>query len=154
MYVFEFRNERTLTRWDLKYMKVMKYSFSILIVVFLFGCSSSEKNRESEDKKMKKAGISKNDKSYAPGTAEVKAEILDIDSSSSSLTARLQIIEVTGYGSAVSPIAPNAPLEVQFKKSEDLEGMGKGRQYRFLLEFVQNAGLSNSSPKWQIKQIK
>ena len=132
----------------------MKYSLFILIVVFLIGCSSSEKNSESEGKKMKKTDISKNDKGYAPGTAEVKAELLGIDSSSSSLTARLQVIEVIGYGSAVSPIAPNAPLEVGLKNSKFLEGMEKGKQYRFLIESIQNAGVSKSSNSWQIKQIK
>jgi hypothetical protein len=123
---------------------------SLISAALLFGCSPAEK--KDENTKVKKADHAK--ESYSPGTAEVKAEITQLDSSKGSNFATIKITEVIGYGSSTPPIAPDSELKVELKTLEKLRGYDKGSQIGLLLEFNQDAGNASSTKSWTVKRIK
>ena len=79
-----------------------------------FSCSSSEKTNEENNTSPNSL---KHSISIPPGTADIKAEIINCSGEQSNLICKIKILEVFSYGAEVSPLPPGIEIEVYIDKS-------------------------------------
>jgi hypothetical protein len=90
----------------MKFIAILLYGNLFFFLLFSGCCPSSKMNTHMIDKRMENKEY-KN--SIPPGTADIKAEIINV--SESGEICKLKIIEVLGYGSSVTPISPGTEIE-------------------------------------------
>ncbi len=87
---------------------------AILVALANFSCSSSEESKKENDAA---ADSLKYSISIPPGTADIKAEIINYTKEKENLICQLKIQEVFAYGASVSPLPPGTEIKLYISKN-------------------------------------
>jgi hypothetical protein len=95
--------------------KIIFFSvIAIFTAIFCISCSSSEgtdkENNVSPDSL-------KYSKSIPPGTADIKAEIIEYSKEKDDIVCKLKILEVFAYGSSISPLPRGTEIDSYVSKN-------------------------------------
>jgi hypothetical protein len=93
-------------------LKSLLYLISIPTLLFIISCSSSDETKENNETR----DSLKLSKSIPPGTADIKAEILDYKEINDDLIFRLKILEVTAYGASTPPLPVGTEIKAYVPK--------------------------------------
>ena len=117
----------------------------VFIGLFMISCASN-KNKKAPTKDS--AGLEL-PKQIDVGSVEVLLEFIELNDDK----ATVQVIEVLGYGSSTSRLAPNQSIEVSFHEmlTKRISIMDAGTEFEAVLA-MQSAGM-NSPSDWTITKI-
>jgi len=91
------------------YKIIVLFSGAVILVVLAnFSCSSSE---EIKDENKVERDSLKYLISIPPGTADIKAEIIDFSEEKEKYLCQIKILEVFEYGSSISPLPPGSEIK-------------------------------------------
>ena len=132
---------------------------SILLLLFIFvQCSNSKKSNE-EKSSVKSDEMSEPTPAPAPGTAQVLATVVSIDSTSNQPIITFDIKKIQGYGAG----APTLSEQTEIKATISTTNFNRYKKYLYqdktmqiTLSSMQNKtlqGLENEEAPWRLRSV-
>ena len=145
----------------------LNQAYLLLLFFLLFGaCSSFKKKRPALDEPHQndQQSAPEQEPSPAPGSAEVTAEILSLEETSSGYHCSLRIVTVHGYGASTPPLAEGtvidatataAALQEAIQEEGTRMKVAAGDSRRLVLRHQQRPNLPGTTPSpWRILFIR
>lgn len=138
-------------------LKGNSYILIVALCLTLISCTSTGKDSTLKPASSPKRPVSTTEKSLAPGTAKVTAEVLTRTEKERFYVCSFRIKTVHGYGSATPPLPPGTEIKVAISKTllekssrTPSEFLKNGNTLKMTLSYRENLLIKKALPSWRV----
>ena len=142
----------------IKFFFHTKLCFILLLLFIFVQCSNSKKSNEKKSS-VKSDAMSEPTPAPAPGTAQVLATVVSIDSTSSKPTITFNIKKIQGYGAGAPTLSEQTEIKVTISTTNFnryKKYLSQDKPIQITLSSMQNKtlqGLENEEAPWVLRSV-